>query len=104
MLDNYIEEWTNAYEPVPYETPREEEPEKEPKKQRKKRESLPVLVVVQLIAAALIVLSAFVLKQFGGEFYETAHKLYVNNLNNELIITTDDGDFDVEKLLDEFKN
>lgn len=44
-----------------------------------------LLLTVQLILCILIALAAFVLKNIGGEWYETAREWYTENLNNTAI-------------------
>ena len=83
---SYDEGWKNAYEPLRYESA--DIAQAQPKKSTKKKRSypFPLLISIQIIICLLIVLSAFVIKQIGGELYRTVKSEFNKNINNEIIL------------------
>ncbi len=84
----YDENWQTAgvseYPKIISGNEAEQEYDKPPKE---KRISVPkqYLVIIQLILCALVALSAFGLKQIGGEWYKGAREWYYKQLNNTII-------------------
>ncbi len=64
---------------------------------RKKDSPRQLLITIQLIVCIIIALAAFVLKNIGGEVYETARDWYYSNLNSSVIFDTN-SDLSLEKL------
>ncbi len=83
---SYEEGWRDAAEPVQYESVSRstELPEQKPKEKRNVK--IPLLLTVQLILSALIVLSMFVVRQSGGEVYNSVKEYYDKEINNEIIL------------------
>lgn len=69
----------------------------------KKTESTPQPVIkLQFLLAFLVLASAFILKNYGGDLYTTVSQWYFDNLNNSLIVTMksqDENSFDTEKTI-----
>ena len=98
---SYADNWTKASEPVRYQKPKEVSAEKENKKV-KKTSGRPLLTVIQIIICLLIVLTAFVLKTFGSDLYNTVRNTYETEINNEIILNPYENSLD--KLLNAAEN
>lgn len=95
------DEWQQVYNPVRYEKPAEsiEQPQKK-KKVKKKTATKPLLIIIQIILCSIVVLSAYLLKTFGGDLYTTVHDWYYSNLNAELIMSDTFENFSLNNLFD----
>lgn len=76
---------------------REEEQAKKPKKKRET--PIQLLMIIQLVLCLLICLVAYVLKNVGGDWYNTVHSWYETQLSNELTAEDIFKDADITKLL-----
>lgn len=45
-----------------------------------------MVLYVQLIICAMLILSAYVIKSFGGDFYESASNLYHSYMNATMLV------------------
>lgn len=62
----------------------------------KKNEGTPQPVIkLQFLLGFLVLATAFILKNYGGELYTTVSEWYFNNLNNSLIVTMKSQDENV---------
>lgn len=95
---SYADDWKEAYNPV-Y---KEEKPDNEviEKKKEKKNTGKPLLVIIQLIVFTIILLSAYCIKTFGGELYNTLRQWYYNTLNDQIILTESFDSFSIDKVFD----
>ena len=55
-------------------------------------------MIVQLVLCLLIFLTAFCIKTIGGDFYNTVHNWYYENLNDEIIMTERFETFDLDSI------
>lgn len=61
---------------------------------KRKEGALPQPVIkLQLILSIIVILVLFLLKSFGGDFYDTAKNRYFENLNKSLVIDFQDLNF-----------
>ena len=107
-MDNitYEEGWQDARNPVEYQTadePFEEKPQ-HIKKIKTKRGVIPLLSYIQLILCVIALLTAYVIKLIGGDIYSATHKVYNNELNNEIIMTESFKDFNLDNFFNADKN
>ncbi|MGN1139091.1 MAG: hypothetical protein ACI4RM_06555 [Ruminococcus sp.] len=95
---SYADDWKEAYNPV-Y---KEEKPDNEviEKKKEKNKTGKPLLIIIQLIVFTVIVLSAYCIKTFGGDLYNTLHQWYYNTLNDQIILTESFDSFSIDKVFD----
>lgn len=95
---SYADDWKEAYNPV-Y---KEEKPENDviEKKKERKNTGKPLLIIIQLIVFAIIVLSAYCIKTFGGGLYNTLNQWYYNTLNDQIILTESFDSFSIDKVFD----
>lgn len=101
---SYADDWKNADNFVYYKPGEQEiEPPSEEKKTRKKG-SKPLLLIIQIIVCLLITAAAYGLKTFGGDYYREIRKAYYNAVNDEIILTKNFEDFDLNKLFNEIKD
>lgn len=85
--DEYNNEYSSEYE---YGYVKDDENVYNDKREEKRniRANNPFLLIkVQLVICLIIVLAAFVLKNFGGNIYTMANNWYNEQINNSLIIT-----------------
>lgn len=80
--------------------------EEQEKPKREKSYPRETVLVFQLTVCILIAIAAYVIKSFGGEFYENVKELYYSNLNNSIIIDMkNDNNFDfVKDAIDELND
>lgn len=104
----YDKDWQNVSTPeYPQIVSREEEQienendfTESPKKQKKKRDTpRQLLIIIQLIVCLLICLCAYVLKNIGGDLYNTLHSWYEAELNNEVIAEGMLNNIDLSEIL-----
>lgn len=98
----YDDDWKTTDNPVYVSDLKEntESTQTQPQKKKKKiTNSKPLLLITQLIASALMVLAFFLFKTFGGDFYNDFKSWYVENLNNEIILTEEFADFNIDDLV-----
>lgn len=57
-----------------------------------------LLVTIQLIICLLIALSAFVIKSFGGEIYQTIQTWYYSQLNSSVIFDNNSENMTFDKI------
>lgn len=97
----YADDWKEAYSRVYNEkTDVDTEDIESPKKaEPAKSTSKPLLVIIQLIFFTIIVIVAFCIKAFGGDFYEQTRSLYYDNINDEIIMTDDFQNFSLDSLI-----
>ncbi|MCH5301064.1 MAG: hypothetical protein J1E56_07075 [Ruminococcus sp.] len=78
----------------------EELQEEQLRKPKKKRETpIQLLMIIQLVMCLLVCLVAYVLKNVGGDWYNTVHSWYETQLTNELTAEDIFKDADLTKLL-----
>ena len=97
----YADDWKKASDPVLYEKPEPEQPQIQPKK-KKTKTGRPLLTLIQIIICLLIVLSAYRIKLFGGDFYKGVKEYYETELNNEIILNPYENSLD--KLINAVKD
>ena len=51
------------------------------------------VIKLQFIFSIVVLVAAFLLKNFGGDFYQTVKSFYFDNLNQSVVITFPVGDF-----------
>ena len=51
------------------------------------------VIKLQFIFSMIVLVAAFLLKNFGGDFYQTVKSFYFDNLNQSVVITFPVGDF-----------
>ncbi len=56
-----------------------------------------LLITIQLIICIIIALTAFVIKSFGGDFYNFSREWYYSNLN-ESAIFDNSNEFDIDDI------
>ncbi len=97
----YDENWQSvsyAEYPVIAQSESEEPKLKDEKKIKQKNDSSKqLLITIQLIICIIIALTAFVVKSFGGEFYNLSREWYYSNLN-ESAIFDDRNDFNLDNI------
>lgn len=95
---SYADGWKEAYTPVYKREISEDIDEPVAIEKSKKQYGKPYLLIVQLIIALLFLLTAFGIKTFGGDFYNTVHNWYYENLNDEIIMTESFETFDLDSV------
>ena len=65
---------------------------------KKKEYGKPLLLIIQLILCALVVISAFGIKTFGGDLYNNLHNWYYETLNDEIFLTDSFEDFSIDNI------
>lgn len=63
-----------------------------------------LLVTIQLIICILIALSAFVIKSFGGQIYQTVQTWYYSQLNSSIIFDNSSDNLSFDKLFSSSTN
>ena len=91
---SYDDNWKFASEPVRIEKREERVAEKAPEHKKKTKIGRPVLTLLQIILCLLIVLSAYILKLFGGDLYKNIKQAYETELNNEIILNPYENSLD----------
>lgn len=69
----------------------------EPKLKQKNDSPKQLLITIQLILCIIIALTAFVIKSFGGNFYNLSREWYYSNLNDSAIFD-DRDEFNLDKI------
>ncbi len=86
----------------------EELPKKEKKKpkQKDKNSSRETVLTFQLAVCIILAIAAYVIKSFGGEFYDNVKEMYYTNLNNSIIIDmqNDDNDDFIREAINELSS
>ena len=101
----YADDWKQAYTPVYKEVTKNQDSENTEISKVKTKHKKSYLLTVQLIMCLIILLSALVLKVFGGDLYKSIRGWYYENLNNEIIMTEDFYSFDLDEIFNnEAKN
>ena len=91
---NYADDWKKASEPVRYEKKEVQTPAESEKIKKKPKAAKPLLTLIQIVLCLLIVAAAYILKVFGGEFYNTVNTAYKNEINREIILNPYENDLD----------
>ena len=76
------------------------EEEEQARKPKKKRDTpIQLLMIIQLILCLLVCVAAYILKNVGGDLYNTVHSWYETQLTDELTAEDIIKDTDLTKLL-----
>lgn len=94
----YADDWKNANEPVYYQPPEVEESVEPIKKKDRKNTPKPLLTLIQIIICVILVASAYCLNTFGGDLYKNIRKEYYRLLNDEIILSENFKNFDLDSL------
>ncbi len=98
----YDENWQSvSYSEYPVTAlPEEQNSEEIDDKKQNKKSDTPkqLLITIQLIICIIIALSAFVIKSFGGDFYNFTREWYYSNLNKSVIFDNMD-ELNLNKIL-----
>lgn len=93
-LSDFMDEYYND------ETLEEELEEEQPRKLKKKRDTpIQLLMIIQLVLCLLVCLVAYMIKNIGGDVYNTAHNWYATELSRELTAEDIFKESDLTKLL-----
>lgn len=91
---SYEEGWKSAVNPVRY-VKNDINPDNQlTKSENKKAIARPLVTIIQIILCLLIIISAFIIKSFGGESYRIIKKAYQTELNNEIIMNPYENNLD----------
>ncbi len=89
---SYDKNWKKASDPVRYIPPRDSAvKEDEPKP---KHTGKPLLTIIQIIICLIIVLTAYIIKTFGGDIYKNIKSVYKSEINNEIILNPYENSLD----------
>lgn len=93
-MDNlsYDEGWMEADVPI-----QNTEQDEAPSQPTRRKSSKPAVIILQLVICVLLVLSAYIIKLFGGALYENIHTWYQSELNDEIILNSDFKSFSLDK-------
>lgn len=104
----FRDDWKPVYNPVSidYESnPESEENIVEEKTEKKKTTSgKPLLLMIQIIICVTAIISLYALKFFGFSWFNDFYTWYDKNINNEIIISENFENFNLDSLLNEIKN
>lgn len=101
----YDDDWKSATQPeypqiADYSDDIPESADNQKSKIQKKKKDLPkqLLITIQLIICIIIALAALVLRNIGGDVYETVREWYYSQLNSPVIFDDNSNDFGLDKL------
>lgn len=99
---SYEQNWKDAAYPVRVEKHEDVTPEQAPIIKKKTRTGKPLLTIIQIVLCLLIVLSAFIIKTFGGDIYKNIKSIYETEIKNEIILNPYKNSLD--KLFNAYKD
>lgn len=89
---SYDKNWKKASDPIRYIPPKDSTAKKDESKPQPTGK--PLLTIIQIIICLIIVLTAYIIKTFGGEIYKNIKSLYETEINNEIILNPYENSLD----------